>query len=264
MGRLLALKYAKAGATVVGWDINEHLNNQTIQEIKKMGYTRVYGYKCDVSDRANVFEVANRVENEVGNVTILINNAGIMPSHSFLEHTEDEIRRIININVMGNFWTLQAFLPTMKRNNHGHVVALSSIAGCIGCTNLVPYNASKFAVKGLMEGLYEEFRRYPKNQVEFTTIYPFMVDTGLCKNYEITADFIMPMAKAEEVVNEIFNAQTRNIRHIIVPTYMTGLIDLFTKYWPREVTNHARDTFRAELKSDLEIVTNGNSIKKHS
>jgi short-subunit dehydrogenase len=73
---------------------------------------------------------------------------------------------------------LEAFLPTMIQKNHGHVVAISSMAGIMGIPNLVPYCGSKYAVRGLMEALGEELR---KTDVKFTSILPFIVDTGLCK-----------------------------------------------------------------------------------
>lgn len=63
-----------------------------------------YIKRVDVANRENVLETAKKVQNAVGDVTILINNAGIMPCHSFLQHTEAEIREIMDINVMGHFW----------------------------------------------------------------------------------------------------------------------------------------------------------------
>jgi short-subunit dehydrogenase len=77
---------------------------------------------------------------------------------------------------------LEAFLPSMIQNNHGHIVAISSMAGVMGIPNLVPYCGSKYAVKGVMESLSEELREDARQiDVKFTTIFPFIVDTGLCK-----------------------------------------------------------------------------------
>lgn len=73
-------------------------------------------------------------------------------------------------------------MPSMVKNNHGHVVALSSMAGIMGIANLVPYCGSKFAVRGIMESLSEELREDARKiDINFTTICPFIVDTGLCK-----------------------------------------------------------------------------------
>lgn len=95
---------------------------------------------------------------EIGDVTILINNAGIMPQHEMLKHSEAEIRKMFEINTISHYWMFQAFLPKMIEKNHGHIVALSSIAGIVGLNNLVPYCGSKFAVRGHMESLSEELR----------------------------------------------------------------------------------------------------------
>lgn len=57
-----------------------------------------------MSNREEVFKVAEKVKEEVGDVTILINNAGIMPCHSFLDYTPEEVKRTFDINVLGNCW----------------------------------------------------------------------------------------------------------------------------------------------------------------
>jgi all-trans-retinol dehydrogenase (NAD+) len=103
-------------------------------------------------------ETGNKVLKDVGDVTILLNNAGIMPQHQLLKHSEREIRSIFEINVIAHFWIFEAFLPKMMENNKGHIVALSSMAGILGLRNLVPYCGSKFAVRGIQEALSEELR----------------------------------------------------------------------------------------------------------
>lgn len=114
--------------------------------------------RVDVTSREKVLEAGSKVLKEVGAVTILVNNAGIMPQHDFLKHTENEIRKIIDINLVAHFWMFQAFLPKMIENNRGHIVALSSMAGLMGFQNLVPYCGSKFAVRGVQEAMAEELR----------------------------------------------------------------------------------------------------------
>jgi NAD(P)-dependent dehydrogenase (short-subunit alcohol dehydrogenase family) len=61
-------------------------------------------YRCDVSNRDAVLTVARKVKEEVGEITILVNNAGIMPCHPLLQHNPQEIRRIYEINVFAHFW----------------------------------------------------------------------------------------------------------------------------------------------------------------
>ncbi|XP_066581195.1 short-chain dehydrogenase/reductase family 16C member 6-like isoform X2 [Prorops nasuta] len=221
IGRELALRYASLGATVVCWDLNPQGNEETVNEIKKLGGTAAHAYQCDVSNREQVRETAERVKQEVGNVTILVNNAGIMPCHAFLDHTPEEIRKIFDINVLAHFWMLQAFLPSMIDKNHGHIVALSSMAGLLGIANLVPYCASKFAVRGLMESLSEELRCTASGRnmnIKFTTIYPYMVDTGLCKKPKIRFPSIMALVPPQEAAAEIIRAQRRDYTEVSIPS----------------------------------------------
>ncbi|XP_036140551.1 short-chain dehydrogenase/reductase family 16C member 6 isoform X2 [Monomorium pharaonis] len=187
IGKELAIGYASLGATVVCWDINEENNNKTLNDIKNMGRTSVYAYRCNVANREEVFKVAEKVKKEIGDVTILINNAGIGFAKSFLNHSLDEIERITNINLTGHYWTLKAFLPSMIEKNHGHVVALSSVAGLVGSPYGTIYCPSKVAIKGLMEAISEELRvlSHGKSSVKFTTIYPSLVLTGLVKKPKI-------------------------------------------------------------------------------
>lgn len=111
----------------------------------------------------------------------------------------------------------------MKRNNHGHIVALSSSAGLVGIVNLVPYCASKFAVYGLVESLHEELRMDPKCRVKCTVICPYMVDTGLCKRPKIRFEKAMPLLNPQHVAKEIMTAQRSDVPVKTIPGYILKL-----------------------------------------
>ncbi|XP_011699709.1 PREDICTED: short-chain dehydrogenase/reductase family 16C member 6-like, partial [Wasmannia auropunctata] len=132
IGKELAIGYAFLGATIICWSKNEENTNQTMDDIKNMGIDSVYAYRCNVADREEVFRVAEKVKKEVGDVTILINNAGVGIAKSLLNQSFDDIERVIDVNLKAHYWTLRAFLPSMIEKNHGHVVAISSIAGLFG------------------------------------------------------------------------------------------------------------------------------------
>jgi short-subunit dehydrogenase len=83
---------------------------------------------------------------------------------------------------------LQAFLPSMQRRRHGHIVMLTSVAGLTGINNLVPLSTAQFAVQGLAESLIEELRNYkPSGDVKLTLvhIYPFIVDKEMSTNIQL-------------------------------------------------------------------------------
>lgn len=114
-----------------------------------------------MSKRDEVMALADRVKAEVGPISVLVNNVGIMPTHPILQQSAEEIQRVFDVNVFSQFWTIQAFLGHMQEKNRGHIICLSSIAGLVGIANLVPYCATKFAVRGLMESLHAELREGP-------------------------------------------------------------------------------------------------------
>ncbi|XP_011692756.1 PREDICTED: uncharacterized protein LOC105452902 [Wasmannia auropunctata] len=221
IGKELAIGYALLGATVICWGKNEENTNQTMDDIKKMGIDSVYAYRCDVADREEVFRVAEKVKKEVGDVTILINNAGIGLFKPFLNQSFDEISRLTHVNIMGHYWTLQAFLPSMIDKNHGHVVAVSSIGGLFGAPYATTYCATKFAVGAIMEAVSEELRVLSngKSSIKFTTIYPGLVHTGLVKKPKLRFPWLMGGHSPQEAASLIIDAQRRNYDYISTPLY---------------------------------------------
>nr|XP_012217368.1 PREDICTED: short-chain dehydrogenase/reductase family 16C member 6-like [Linepithema humile] len=175
IGKELAIGYALLGATVVCWDINEKTNQQTKNEIKKMGKDSIHAYRCDVTNREEVFKVAEKVRTEVGDVTILINNAG----------------------------TLRAFLPSMIEKNHGHVVAVSSLLAIVTLMYATVYSPTKSAVRALMESFNEELRLSSKGKslIKFTTVFPTLVFNGMLKKL-VMRNF---PNKAQECVKDFVN-----------------------------------------------------------
>ncbi|XP_037808064.1 short-chain dehydrogenase/reductase family 16C member 6 [Lucilia sericata] len=220
IGRELALHYTAHYSTVVCVDINEKSNEDTVKSAKRLNKGAVFSYTCNVTDREAVLNLAHKVKEDVGPVSVLINNAGIMPINPLEKQTAEDIRRTFDINVFSHFWTLEAFLPHMKEQNRGHIVAMSSISGLVGLPNLVPYSATKFAVRGLMESLYTELRSGPyKNLIKTTTICPYMTNTGLCKNAKVRFPSIFGLLDPKEVAAQIVQAQRSDENEVTVPSY---------------------------------------------
>ncbi|KAL1115621.1 hypothetical protein AAG570_005911 [Ranatra chinensis] len=183
--------------------------------------------------------VADRVESEVGKVTVLVNNAGIMPCLHLESHTPNLIRRVFDINIMAHFWTLEAFLPSMKRRNFGHIVAISSMCGISGLPNAVAYSSTKFAVRGMMEALSEEMRIAEK-QIKFTTVYPFTVDTGLVKKPRNRFPSLLNILQPDEVAGQVVKAVRQDIKEISVPASLLKTDNLI-RLLPSRLVHHMRD-----------------------
>lgn len=109
LGRLFALTFAKKGAKVVIWDVNLPGMEETAKMIEELRTDKdkigscAY-YVVDISDRAEVYARAEQVKREIGTVTILINNAGIVVGKRFMDLNDDKIVKTFEVNCIAHFW----------------------------------------------------------------------------------------------------------------------------------------------------------------
>ncbi|XP_071830758.1 short-chain dehydrogenase/reductase family 16C member 6-like isoform X2 [Apostichopus japonicus] len=245
MGRCTAKRFAKLQARVVIWDINEAGNSRTVKEIQSSG-GEVYAYTVDVTKKEKVYEAAEKVKKDVGKVDILINNAGILVGELLLELTDDQIQRVMNVNVMAHFWTIRAFLPDMLSANEGHLVAISSAAGYFGKNFLVDYSASKFAVTGMDESLeLELMKNYDNANIKLTIVHPYIVKTGLVHGY--TSRF-MPILEEDDAADTIVDGILRNRRKVFIPSDLR-LSVVFKYIMPHKSYLALADFFKSETCS---------------
>ena len=103
LGKELALQFSECGATVVLWDINETKLRETCAEITAQG-RKAFSYVVNVAKKEQVYETAEQVREDVGNVSILVNNAGILKGKAILESTDDDIEQTVQVNQLSHFW----------------------------------------------------------------------------------------------------------------------------------------------------------------
>ncbi|XP_042318841.1 epidermal retinol dehydrogenase 2-like [Sceloporus undulatus] len=217
IGRLMALKFARLGATLVLWDINLEGNKETAKLARKIGAERVHDYICDCSKRKEIYGTADQVKKEVGDVSILINNAGIVTGKKFLDCPDLLIEKTIEVNTMAHFWTVKAFLPAMVASNHGHVVTIASSAGLIGVTGLADYCASKFAAVGFAESLAVELLSMGKTGVKSTIVCPYFINTGMFDGCQTKWPHVLPILDAEYAAEKIVSAVLRDQIYVYMP-----------------------------------------------
>lgn len=105
LGRQLALKFAECGATMVLWDINEEKVFSVAEEVRALG-NEAFAYVCDCSNREEVYRVAERVKREVGDVAILVNNAGVVSGKRLLESSDTAIEKTFQVNTLAHYWVI--------------------------------------------------------------------------------------------------------------------------------------------------------------
>jgi NAD(P)-dependent dehydrogenase (short-subunit alcohol dehydrogenase family) len=114
IGRALALQFAKLGCTVIILDINAQWLDET-REMLANGGSKVHAYICDVSKRDEVYACAKLIHNQVGNVTILVNNAGIVFAEFLLDLADEDVLRVFRTNCFAHFWVGNAMQRSIDR-----------------------------------------------------------------------------------------------------------------------------------------------------
>jgi NAD(P)-dependent dehydrogenase (short-subunit alcohol dehydrogenase family) len=178
MGRSHAIAFAKEGAKVVVCDISLEDCEKVVKEIKKLG-GEAMAVKCDVSKKEEVEEMVRKTIEKWGRIDVLVNNAAIAQFKPFLELTEQDWDRTMNINLKGYFLCAQACAKEMIKQKSGVIINIASIAMGqvgIGFPNLVHYVASKGGVVGMTEALALELAPF---NIRVNSVSPGVIDTPM-------------------------------------------------------------------------------------
>ena len=109
------------------WDLNEDGLEAVGKEIRSIGGT-VYCYKCNLCDKNEIRETAKKVKEEVGEISLLINNAGIVTGRKFMDCTDEAIVATFDVNSMSHFWVSQDCKKLFSNHLH-NTIHLSSCSG---------------------------------------------------------------------------------------------------------------------------------------
>jgi len=176
----------------------------------------VGAYCCDVSDREAVYAMADLVRREVGDVDVLVNNAGVVTGRPFLSLDDDDIERTFAVNALALYWTTKAFLPRMIERGSGHLVTVASAAGLVGVPRQSDYSASKHAAVGFDESLRVELARIAP-PIRTTVVCPYFVDTGMFAGVQTRFRRLLPILRAEDVALRIADAIARDRARVLLP-----------------------------------------------
>ncbi|KAI1889113.1 hypothetical protein AGOR_G00175730 [Albula goreensis] len=217
IGRLMALEFATKNVTLVLWDISQEGNKETAHLVKEKGASSVHTYICDCSKKPEVYRVADQVKREVGDVTILINNAGIVTGKKFMDAPDSLVEKTMEVNALAHFWTYKAFLPAMMASNHGHLVSIASSAGLIGVNGLADYCASKFAAVGFAESVALELLAKGKDGIKTTIVCPFFINTGMFDGCNSKWPRLIPILDPTYVAKKVVDAILTDQVYLLLP-----------------------------------------------
>ncbi len=128
LGKEIATRLCREGATVIVADINDAAMNTTVRELTAAGH-KASGYKVDVTSRAQLKDLMNTIVGKFGRIDILVNNAGVTRHRPFLELNDEDWNLVLSVDLKGVFYCVQAAAPHMVRQGYGKILNISSISG---------------------------------------------------------------------------------------------------------------------------------------
>ncbi|XP_066240638.1 estradiol 17-beta-dehydrogenase 11 [Saccopteryx leptura] len=240
LGRLTAYEFAKLKSKLVLWDINKHGIEETAAECRKLGAI-AHAFVVDCSNREEIYNSAKKVKAEIGDVSILINNAGVVYTSDLFATQDPQIEKTFEVNVLAHFWTTKAFLPAMMKNNHGHIVTVASAAGHTVVPFLMAYCSSKFAAVGFHNSLTVELAAFGLTGIKTSCLCPNFINTGFIKN---PSTKLGPTLEPEEVVSELMKGILTDRKMIFVPSSIK-LLTALERIFP--------ERFMTILKGKLDV-----------
>lgn len=233
MGKAHAIALAKQGVKVIVTDINKEDCQKVVDEIKKSNGEAV-AYKLNVSVKSEVDSVIADIVKEFGHLDILINNAGIVEFKPFLDLSEEEWDKTIDVNLKGEFLCAQAAAKVMKEQKGGTIVNIASVAmgqQGIGMANIAHYCASKGGIAAMTEAMATELAPY---NIRVNAVAPGMIETPMMDAVKLDPKTMEAMLQRVPLRRV---GQSEEISELVLflasdsSSYMTGSIVIIDGGW---------------------------------
>lgn len=248
IGSALAIEMSKYNTKLILSSRNEEELSK-IKEICEKNNSVCYVKRMDLSRTEEIDIAVKDILSKFGKVDILINNGGISQRSYAYETDFDVYRRVMEVNFFGNIYLTQKLLPSMIKNNSGHLVAVSSIVGKFGFPLRSAYSASKHALMGYYETLYFELN---KTNIKVSIVLPGRINTNVSKN-SLTKDGTkydkmdagqaggMP---AEQCAKKFIRGIEKDKKEILIGGKELFMVHLkrFVPYFFNKITNKIKPT----------------------
>ena len=207
LGRLMAIRLGKLGCQLSLSDINMAGLEETKKILINAGIKEadINIFICDVAKRASIIEAGKIARSRFGEVTMLINNAGIVSGHDLNNLSDAMIERTMQVNTISHLHTIREFLPDMIAKKRGHIVTIASMAGLVAVPGLSDYSASKYGAVAIDESVRQELKKEGLyDYIKTTCICPYFIDTGMFSGAKKAFPFYI--LQPDEVADRILYA----------------------------------------------------------
>ena len=210
IGRAIALKFASEGWNIAFCSRNIEKLLALEKELESVNPEGKYlAYVCDVSNQNDVKEFAKEAEKFLGEVDVLVNNAGIFLPGAIHELADDTFEQLMKTNVTSAFTLTKALVGNMKARKRAYIFNMSSIAGLMAYPNGGAYNVTKHALTGFSKTLRDELKTFG---IRVSTIYPGATLTDSWAEANLPEERLM---KAEDIAKSIFDIYSLSDRTVV-------------------------------------------------
>lgn len=223
IGEATAKLLAQHSAKVVLAARREDRLHTLVNDIKQEGGEAVY-LPTNVASAEEMQKLAQFALQQYGRIDVLINNAGIMPVSMLNELKVQEWDQMIDVNIKGVLYGIAAVFPTMREQQSGHIINVSSVAGYSVTPLSSVYSATKFAVRAISEGLRQE--ESPASHIRSTIISPGMTQSELTHTIsnpdiqamvqQMTGISISPYSIARAIAYAINEPEDTGVNEIVI------------------------------------------------
>ena len=176
IGKAIALKLANAGMEViVNYNRSKESAEEVVNEVQKNN-GKAHLVPCDVSNRDQVNEMFRKIQQNIGEINVLVNNAGITKDMAFYRMGYEEWLDVINTNLNGTFYCIKACALEMLKRKYGRIINISSLSSYYGAPGQANYAASKAGIVGLTRCLGTEFGPY---NITVNSVIPGLIPTDM-------------------------------------------------------------------------------------
>jgi short-subunit dehydrogenase len=239
-----------SGAHVVLADINASALQQAAQQVHESNPTsaaQILVIPTDVTIYSQVETLMREALTPNGRIDLIVTCAGIGRGGPIDMVSSEEMQSLLNVNFMGTYNCVHAVLPTLRQQQSGHFVFLSSVAGKLGVPFLTGYCATKWAIRGFSSALRAELYG---SSIGVTTVYPSWVDTPMAHVDAASAQImnIKILLSPEQVVNAILEAVQHNQHDVtLVPEQDTAQLIQLMQHDPDQAEQITGAAFHKQL-----------------
>ena len=178
IGAAIALDLAKNNMFVIGTATSDH-GAKKIEESLKISQQKGVGLVLNVKDRTSIETLISNIEENYGDIDILINNAGVTKDNLLMKMKEEDWDEVINTNLKSVFKLSQSLIRKMIKNRYGRIINISSVVGYSGNAGQANYAASKSGISGFTKSLAQEVG---SRGVTVNCIAPGFIDTEMTQS----------------------------------------------------------------------------------